>query len=107
MTRDLACSACLTEACAQGILLCEAAQRAGFVMRENEMTTGEILRRAGVTREELGRKVREQWIAWARQQQSPRETWTIPYDHLHPDIREAACRVGEELFCAGWEARLP
>ena len=72
------------------------------------MTTEEILTRAGVTREELGRKVREQWIAWARSGTVvPKPHWLLPYDSLAPPEQEADNLIGEELFCRGWEARLP
>jgi hypothetical protein len=71
------------------------------------MTTAEILRRAGVTREELGRKVRTQWIAWALAQPVQKRHWLLPYDAISPADQEADCQIGEELFCLGWEARLP
>jgi len=71
------------------------------------MTTEEILTRAGATREELGREVRRTWIAWAREQPYPKASWLVPYDDLSPDDQEADCLIGEELFCRGWEARLP
>lgn len=71
------------------------------------VTTEEILTRAGVTREELGRKVREQWITWAQGQPWPKHTWLIPYDDLSPEDQEADMQIGEELFCRGWEARVP
>jgi len=71
------------------------------------MTTAEILARCGVTREELGRVVRQTWIAWAQEQPHPKPGWLLPYDDLSPADQEADMAIGEELFCRGWEARLP
>jgi hypothetical protein len=71
------------------------------------MTTAEILIRGGVTREELGRVVRQQRTGWARRQPHPKASWLVPFDQLSPADQEADMAIGEELFCRGWEARLP
>jgi hypothetical protein len=63
------------------------------------MTTEEILRRGGVTREELGRKVHELRSGGV---------FILPaWDRLLRADQEICTRIGEELFCAGWEARMP
>lgn len=69
--------------------------------------TAEILRRAGVTREELGEIVRREWIAWAQRQPDPKPSWLVPFGGLSRADREADMAIGEELFCRGWEARTP
>lgn len=68
------------------------------------MTTEEILTRAGVTREELGQKAYEvhvRMLGIDRSQGS--KTW----DELPERRRNSFRAVGGELFCRGWEARMP
>ena len=68
------------------------------------MTNSAILVLAGVTREELGRRVRARWIEWARIQPHPKRSWLVPYDQLSVHDQEADNQIGEDLFCAGWLA---
>jgi hypothetical protein len=69
------------------------------------MTTAEILIRAGTDREELGARVREAWIGWARRQPHPKRSWLVPFSQLSLAGQEADMTIGEQLFRAGWEAR--
>jgi hypothetical protein len=69
------------------------------------ITTAQVLTRAGVTREDLGRQVRARWIAWARGQPHPKRSWRVPYDQLSIADQEADMQIGEDLFAAGWLAR--
>jgi hypothetical protein len=71
------------------------------------MTTDGILARGGVTREELGAKVRDWWIRWALTQPDPKPSWLVPFEALSPADREADMMIGEELFCLGFEAAQP
>jgi hypothetical protein len=51
--------------------------------------------------------VRQQRTGWARRQPHPKASWLVPFDQLSPADQEADMAIGEELFCRGWEARLP
>jgi hypothetical protein len=64
-----------------------------------------ILLRAAVTREELGRFVRDCWIAWAQTQPDPKPSWLVPFSRLSPEDQEADMQIGEQLFAAGWRCR--
>src|SRR5690606_35656299 len=48
-------------------------------------------------RDALGRVVREAWIAWAREQPSPKPSWLVPYDELSEADREADRRIGDAV----------
>ena len=48
-------------------------------------------------REALGRRVRETWLAWAREQPSPKPSWLLPWEELSEPEREADRRIGEAL----------
>jgi len=63
-----------------------------------------ILALAGVTREDLGRRVRARWTAWARAQPHPKPSWLAPWEELSPADQEADMAIGEDLFTAGWLA---
>ncbi len=52
-------------------------------------------------REALGRKVRDIWIAWAREQAAPKPSWLVPWDGLSEPDREVDRRIGERLYGMG------
>jgi len=54
-----------------------------------------------VKREDLGRVVREEWIAWARQQSDPKPSWLVPWEELPEPDREVDRRIGERLYGIG------
>ena len=71
------------------------------------MTVNEtIMALAGVTREELGERVRRKWIGWALCQPDVADypSWTVFWSELPERDREADMAIGEALFCAGWLA---
>lgn len=51
----------------------------------------------GADREELGRIVRETWVAWAREQAVLKPSWLVPWDELDPGQREVDMRIGEAV----------
>ena len=55
-------------------------------------------------RDELGRIVREVWIAWSMEQSAPKPSWLVPYDQLNEPDREVDRRIGERLFREGLRA---
>jgi hypothetical protein len=64
-----------------------------------------VLAAADVSREELGRFVRQRWIEWAMRQPHPKRSWLVPYGELSFADQEADDLIGVALFCAGWHAR--
>jgi hypothetical protein len=71
------------------------------------LTDTQILILAGVTREDLGRQVRQRWTEWAMTQPHPKRSWLKPYGELSLADQEADNLIGVSLFCAGWRmARL-
>lgn len=44
--------------------------------------------------EELGRVVRETWVAWAREQPDCKPSWLVPWDELDAGQREVDMRIG-------------
>lgn len=56
-------------------------------------------------REALGRRVREVWIEWAREQPEPKPSWLVPWNELGPADREVDMRIGEAL--AGFRRQGP
>ena len=52
-------------------------------------------------REALGRIVREEWIAWAREQPNPKPSWLVPWEGLSEPDREVDRRIGERLAREG------
>ena len=68
------------------------------------MTNAGILAAAGVSREDLGRQVRQRWIEWAMAQPHPKLSWLEPYGALSLADQEADNQIGESLFCSGWRA---
>lgn len=57
-------------------------------------------------RERLGRLVREEWIAWAKEQSNPKPSWLVPWDGLSEPDKEVDRRIGERLFREGTYSRL-
>jgi hypothetical protein len=57
-----------------------------------------------VRREERGRRVREVWIEWARDQPNPKPSWLVPYDDLSETDKEADRRIGSALWGDGFRA---
>lgn len=49
-------------------------------------------------RDELGRRVREVWIEWARRQPSQKPSWLVPYDELSEADKEADRCIGSALW---------
>lgn len=47
-----------------------------------------------VSRETLGRLVRDAWIAWAQEQPDAKPTWLVPWDLMPEKDREADRRIG-------------
>ena len=50
-----------------------------------------------ITRETLGRMVREAWVRWAETQPSPKPSWLVPYDELAELDKEADRQIGEAI----------
>lgn len=59
----------------------------------------EALRKA--LREDVGRMVREEWVAWAREQPGPEPSWLRAWGELTEPEREGDRRIGERLFFDG------
>ena len=55
-------------------------------------------------RDFLGQRVREVWVAWAREQPDPKPSWLLPWAELAESYREVDRRIGEALFKMGAEA---
>ena len=49
-------------------------------------------------REQLGRRVREVWIEWAKRQPDPKPSWLAPYDELSEPDKEADRCIGAALW---------
>jgi hypothetical protein len=45
-------------------------------------------------REELGRVVRDTWVAWAREQPDPKPSWLTGWNELDDGQREVDMRIG-------------
>jgi hypothetical protein len=69
----------------------------------------QVLAAAGVTPEQLGRRVRARWLDWAARQPAAvlaaHPSWLLRYDALSPEDRAVDDQIGTDLFCAGWHAR--
>lgn len=53
-----------------------------------------------LSREALGRLVRETWVAWAREQPAPKGSWLAGWDELDDGQREVDMRIGEAVAAA-------
>ena len=69
-----------------------------------------VLALAGVTPEQLGRRVRARWLEWAARQPldvlNAHPSWLLRYDALSPEDQAVDNEIGTGLFCAGWHAAL-
>ena len=50
-----------------------------------------------MSREHLGRLVREEWVTWAREQPNPKASWLAPWEELAEPDREVDRRIGERV----------
>ena len=55
------------------------------------------------SRDDLGRRVREVWVNWAKSQPSPKASWLVSYDELIEADKEADRMIGEALWYDGFE----
>lgn len=56
--------------------------------------------------DELGRRVREAWVEWAKEQPDPKPSWLVPYDELSEADKDADRRIGSALWREGYRACL-
>ena len=49
-------------------------------------------------RERLGRRVREVWIAWAREQPAPKPSWLVPWEQMTEPDKEVDRRIGAAIW---------
>lgn len=49
----------------------------------------------------LGREVRAEWIAWAKEQSNPKPSWLVPWEDMSEPDREAYRRIGIRLANIG------
>lgn len=52
----------------------------------------------GELREQLGRRVREVWITWAKEQPNPKASWLKAWEELSEADREVDRRIGETIW---------
>ena len=57
------------------------------------------------TRDDLGKHVRDVWVAWASRQLSPKASWLVRWDDLGEFDREVDRQIGEALFARGAASR--
>lgn len=74
-------------------------QRGAFTIKRHGAHVFEKKRR------ELGMKVREVWIAWAKEQPNPKSSWLTPWEELNEPDKEVDRRIGETLYQMGLCAR--
>jgi hypothetical protein len=58
-----------------------------------------------VSDDNLGRAVRQEWVAFARTLEAPKAHWLEPYEALSDDMKEVDRRIGRALFNAGQVSR--
>lgn len=58
-------------------------------------------------REVLGKHVRSEWIAWAKEQPNSKPSWLVEWDGLNEPDKEVDRRIGERLFREGLRSTLP
>lgn len=49
-------------------------------------------------RERLGKRVREIWILWAKEQPNPKPSWIIPWEELSEPDKEVDRRIGAAIW---------
>jgi len=52
-------------------------------------------------RNDLGRNVRDVWVAWASRQLNPKPSWLVQWDGLDESDREVDRQIGEALYARG------
>ena len=50
-----------------------------------------------ISRETLGKLVRQVWIEWAKEQPNPKASWLVPWERLSESDREVDRRIGENV----------
>jgi hypothetical protein len=65
------------------------------VLKSAPASRGEVM-----SRDDLGRLVREAWVRWALTQPSPKPSWLVPYDELSEPDKEADRQIGAALRAA-------
>lgn len=50
-----------------------------------------------ICREAFGRRVREIWIAWAKEQPTPKPSWLVPWEQLSEPDKGVDRRIGETI----------
>lgn len=48
--------------------------------------------------EKLGRRVREVWVKWAKEQENPKKSWLVEYDDLDEKDKEVDRRIGLAIW---------
>lgn len=71
-------------------------RRAGHLGNEPELDSPDP--------ETLGRRVREIYVEWAREQPDPKPSWLVPWDQLDPGQKEVDIRIGLALYSLGLNA---
>lgn len=51
-----------------------------------------------ILRERLGRRVREVWITWAKEQPNPKPSWLTPWEELPEPDKEVDRRIGTAIW---------
>lgn len=51
-----------------------------------------------MSRDDLGRIVREAWVRWARDQTDPKPSWLVPWEDLPENDREADRQIAEAVI---------
>ena len=69
--------------------------------RTAEQTVAALTAARSGDREALGRRVREVWVEWAREQDEPKPSWLVGWDDLGEPDREVDRRIGETLHGLG------
>lgn len=76
------------------IILADHAEKAVMADRLRTRDGGQA---APISREELGRLVRETWVAWAAEQPNPKPSWLTGWEQLDHGQREVDMRIGEAI----------
>lgn len=50
-----------------------------------------------MTRDDLGKAVRDGWVKWAKTQPDPKSSWLVPWEDLNETDREADRCIGDGL----------
>lgn len=77
---------------------CEAQARAAFTAAGAAQGGGEAVPFDAGLREFLGKLVRMEWVAWAKEQPAPKPSWLVEWDRLPEPDREVDRRIGERVW---------